>query len=277
MKKILVTTDFSANSKAGLRFAIQLASQNGFELTFFHSYYILKPTSWTETNTGLYEQQETDKIQKKLNEFVASVYKTMNATAENMKCVVQSSIVTDSNIIEYAQKNEFSFICISTRGAGTIKKIFGTNTSILITHSIVPVISVPHNYRSAKITSVLYASDLNHIEQELKKVVEFTKPLNATVELLHFSYPSETDTKTHKVEDAIEKFSNHNIIVHFENVDFAKNLVSNIEKAVKKSKPSVMIMFTEQNRNFFEKIFLSSKSAEYSFNAKIPLLVFNKI
>ena len=30
MEKILVTTDFSANSKAGLRFAIQLASQYKF-------------------------------------------------------------------------------------------------------------------------------------------------------------------------------------------------------------------------------------------------------
>ena len=30
MGKILVTTDFSANSKAGLRFAIQLASQYKF-------------------------------------------------------------------------------------------------------------------------------------------------------------------------------------------------------------------------------------------------------
>ncbi|MDR6782771.1 nucleotide-binding universal stress UspA family protein [Pedobacter africanus] len=36
MKRILVTTDFSANSKAGLRFAIQLAAQNNYQLTFFH-------------------------------------------------------------------------------------------------------------------------------------------------------------------------------------------------------------------------------------------------
>jgi hypothetical protein len=55
-----------------------------------------------------------------------------------------------------------------------------------------------------------------------------------------------------------------------------ESLVSDIEDAIKKINPSMMIMFTEQNRNWFEKIFLSSKSAEYSFDAKVPLLVFNK-
>ena len=55
-----------------------------------------------------------------------------------------------------------------------------------------------------------------------------------------------------------------------------ESLITDIETAVKKIKSSMMIMFTEQNRNWFQKIFLSSKSAEYSFNAKVPLLVYNK-
>ena len=48
MNKILVTTDFSVNSKAGLKFAIQLASQHNYDLTFLHVYYIMKPTSWSK-------------------------------------------------------------------------------------------------------------------------------------------------------------------------------------------------------------------------------------
>lgn len=36
MKRILVTTDFSANSKAGVRFAIQLALQTKCELVFYN-------------------------------------------------------------------------------------------------------------------------------------------------------------------------------------------------------------------------------------------------
>ena len=277
MEKILVTTDFSTNSKDGLRFAIQLASQHKFELTFFHSYYIMQPTSWSNATFAAYEKREAEKIQKNLNLFVNDVYKRMNVSPGKIKCVIRSSVLTDSNIREYAQENKFSFICISTRGAGKLKKIFGTNTSNLINHSTVPVIAVPHDYRTSKIKSILYASDLVNLENELKKVIDFAKPLKASVELLHFNSPAEIITDSKIIETAVKKFSKYDVKLHLENANPVNTLISNIESAIQKSKPSMLIMFTQQNRTIFEKIFLSSKSSEYSFNAKVPLLVFNKI
>ncbi len=277
MEKILVTTDFSTNSKAGMRFAIQLATQHKFELTFFHSYYVMKPTSWNDATFVTYEKKEADKIQKKLNHFVASVYKSIEIASKNIKCVVSSSVFTDSNISEYAFANKFSFICISTRGAGKLKKIFGTNTSSLINNSTVPVLAVPNNYRTGKIASILYASDLVNLESELKKVIAFAKPLKAKVELLHFNSPLDLISDSKIIETAVKKFSKHNVKLHLENVNPLNTLISNIESALQKSKPSMLIMFTRQNRSFFEKIFLSSNSSEYSFKAKVPLLVFNKI
>ncbi len=274
MDKILVTTDFSSNSKSGLRFAIQLASQHNYELTFFHSYTVSKPSAWSKSRSATYEKQEAELIQKKLNRFVDAVYKSMGISAKNKKCVIHNS--ADSDIREYANQNKFTFICISTRGAGTLQKIFGTTTSDLINNSIVPVIAIPHNYRPGKITSILYASDLANLEKELKKVVAFTKPLKAKVELLHFHYPAEMKNNKKAMGEAAKAFSKHDIKVHFEDINLASTLILNIEASIKKSKPSMMVMFTQQNRSFFEKIFLSSKSAEYSFNAKIPLLVFNK-
>ena len=277
MDKILVTTDISSNSKAGLRFAIQLASQHKFELTFFHSYYMANLTSLSNLAFADYERKEADKIQKKLNQFVASVYRDMDVVSINKKCIINSAVLADSNIREYAQENKFSFICISTRGSGKLKKIFGTNTSSLISHSTVPVIAVPQNYRRSEIKSVIYASDLVNLENELKKVIEFTKPLKAKVEILHFNFPAEITTNKNTIDELVKKNSKHNIKLHIENINLAKSLISNIEAVIKQSKPSMMIMFTQQNRSFFDKIFFSSNSANYSFKAKVPLLVFNKI
>lgn len=45
MKEILVTTDFSANSGAALRFAIQLASQSEVALTFLHVQQVMRLTT----------------------------------------------------------------------------------------------------------------------------------------------------------------------------------------------------------------------------------------
>ncbi|MBC7408371.1 MAG: universal stress protein [Arcicella sp.] len=276
MKKILVTTDFSANSKAGLRFAIQLASQDSYELVFFHSYYVKKPTTWSDKVLVSFENSEATKIKSRLCLFVDTVYNSMGIKPLNYSCVIKSSFITDANIMEYALKNKFDFICISRRGNGKNKKIFGTNTSILISHSDIPVIAVPNTYRKNKLTTILYASDLSSLENETLKVIDFAGPLKVKIELVHFKFPSDLNTGPKLIEKAIEKFSNHNIKIHFDNFDFTENLVSNLDKEIRRLKPSMLVMFTQQNRSFFEKFFLSSSSAEYSLKAKVPLLVFKK-
>ena len=276
MKKILVTTDFSANSKAGLRFAIQLASQEACELTFFHSYHIMKPTSWGETTFSTYEKNEATKIKKKLENFVNIVYRGMDIIPDNFRAVIRSSFITDSNIMKYASDNKFDFICISRRGSGKQKKIFGTNTSNLILQSEVPVIAVPNTYRRAKISSVLYATDLADLETEISRVVDFAKPLGAGIELLHLNYPSDVMYNARIIENTIRKFPKSHIRYRIENINLVYNLVSNIRSVIKKIRPSILVMFTDQDQGFFEKLFLSSSTAEFSLNTSVPLLVYKK-
>jgi nucleotide-binding universal stress UspA family protein len=276
MKKMLVTTDFSPNSKSGLRFAIQLASQHEYELTFLHVYYIMKPSSWHEKTFTEYEKRQVEKIQRDLNRLVDSVYKSMKISSSGNKCILLKSIHTDKGIREYAAKNKFSLICISTRGAGNIKKYFGTNTSNLITFSEIPVIAVPAKHRNTKINYILYASDLSNLEKEIKQVVNFAKPLKAQVELLHLNSPTEIITDTKIIETAVKKFSKYDVKLHLENCNLVETFILNIESAIAASKPSMLDMFTVKNRTFFQRLMKPSKTEEYSFNPKVPLLVFNK-
>ena len=276
MKKILVTTDFSANSKAGLRFAIQLASQQECELTFFHSYHIMKPTSWSEKTFSTYEKNEDTKIKRELDIFVNAVYKGMGIVPGKFHTVIRSSFITDSNIMKYASDNKFDFICISRRGSGKMKKIFGTNTSNLILHSEVPVIAVPNTYRKSKISTILYASDLANLEAEISRVVDFAKPLGSGIELLHLNYPSDIVYNSKIIENMIRKFPKSHIRYRIENINLVYNLVANIRSVIKTIKPSMLVMFTDQNQGFFQKLFLSSSTAEYALNTTVPLLVFRK-
>ena len=135
MKKILVTTDLSNKSKAGLFFAIQLASQNKFELTFFHVCHILTSTAWNFVRIEEYEKEQNKIIQEKLELFVQKIYEGLNITASKIKYVINNSVLPQSCIREYAAENEFSFICISTRGAGKFQRFLGTTTGNLITQS----------------------------------------------------------------------------------------------------------------------------------------------
>ncbi len=276
MQKILVTTDFSEYSKAGLFFAIQLASQTTCELTFFHTFHTLVPTSWNAARIDEYEKNEADALETKINLFVGNVYKELSIEPRKIKCVLKSAVFPQSSIMEYATENNVDFICISTKGAGKIKRILGTNTSNLINHSDVPVIAVPYNYKPTPIVNILYASDLFHYEKEVLKVIAFAEPLYASIELLHLTTALEKMEDVERIASVVKKIANYNINVNMTARNPDESLVTDIEEAIQKIKPSMMIMFTEQHRSWFEKIFLSSKSAEYSFDAKVPLLVFNK-
>jgi hypothetical protein len=47
--KLLVTTDFSQNSKGAIKFAKTLAKQSkDVSVVFYHSLYFMKPTSWSD-------------------------------------------------------------------------------------------------------------------------------------------------------------------------------------------------------------------------------------
>jgi nucleotide-binding universal stress UspA family protein len=276
MKKILVTTDFSANSKAALCFAIQIASQCEVALTFLHVQHVMRMTSWSEDTYAAYQKGEITKAQMTLNQFVESIYNELNISPTNYTCVIQNSPFVDSTIMRYAADHAFDFICISTRGAGTLEKLIGTTTANLINQSSVPVIAVPGTYRATKLTSILYASDLSSLEPQLRRVVDFARPLDATVELLHLSTSLDPVTDPEIINMAIRKFADYPINVHLQPRDFAMTLVADIELTLKKTKPSMMIMFTKQNEGFFSRLFLSSNSVDYSFLTTVPLLVFSK-
>lgn len=276
MKKVLVTTDLSKNAKAGLRFAIQLATQSPVALTIFYSYHLMKPTSWSDTAFAVYRKSEAAKNQKKLDQYVNSIYKNKGLVPKNIKCVVKEAIMADSAIREYALNNNFDYICISKRGAGYLNKILGTTTSSLINFSTVPVVVVPHNYRTRSIKNLLYFSDLDNLDKELEKVVAFAHPLGAKVKLLHFNFSSKISYKKSTMEETVNKYPKSSIDLRYIDCDITDSLVSKFNEFAVLLKPAMLIMFTKQNRSFIEKIFYGSKSESYSFSAKIPLLVFNK-
>ena len=276
MPNILVTTDFSDKSKAALYFAIQLANQIDCTLTFIHVGHILTPTAWNIKRIESHIAEQTISIRQKLNLFVEKIYTSLQLPATDLNCIVRISVFPEAVIRQYAANNAFDFICISTRGAGKLERVFGTNTANLISKSSVPVIAVPYKYKPMTIKSIMYASDLEHFESEILNVVGFARPLGAAVELVHFKTASDSKDSLAAIEKDVRKTADYEMDFTVVNRGSENSIAGDIESAIKKSKPSMIIMFTDQSRNFFQKVFLSSKSEEYTFNAKIPLLAFSK-
>ena len=277
MKKVLVPADFSVNSKSGVRFAIHWATRQKLELVFVHVLYILRATRWSDSYFAKYADQEENLCRTKFEKFIAAIYKKMKVTPGKYSCIIVQGISADITILDYCGENPaIDCICISTRGAGKFKKIFGTNTGNLITKSAIPVLAVPKKYKTTDVKRVLYATDFCNYREEIKKVVAFAQPLKAAIEVIHFTGLKKSEFDKKAISPDLKTKFKYGLKVHIVKTDTTPSLSQNLQNQVRKRKPSVVIMFTEQKKTFLQKIFLSSQSEKLSFQAKVPLLVFNK-
>ncbi len=277
MKKVLVPTDFSENSKAGLRFALQWSTVEKIELVFLHVLHIPKPTQWTDAHFLKYSEDEKKNCKTRLENFVADAFKSMNMKQGKHSSVIIEGFSADLAILQYCRQcGDIDFICIGTRGAGKLTRWLGTNTGNLITKSKVPVIAIPKNYKNTPFKRLLYAADFHNYKQELRQVINFARPLKTPVEVLHFAWPDEAMPDKEIIEDGVKTEFKYPVNLHIEQSDATHSLVHNLQRQIRVSKPSLAIMFTDQNRTLFQKLFLSSKAEQLSFDLKVPLLVFNK-
>jgi nucleotide-binding universal stress UspA family protein len=276
MNKILVTTDFSSASKAGIRFALQLAKQTKAQLILFHTLELLKPTRWSEKKYSAYVETELTKAHSQLRRFIELIGRQSGVGTKTVECVVMEGWQIDRSVIDYAKQIKANYICISTRGAGALKKLMGTNASAILTTSPVPVIVVPKSYRISPISHILYSSDFNNLQEEMKRVMDFAKPLKAKVSVYHYDYLLPLEETKIKLEKQAAKHSGPNVKFHFKKLHIENSFVHHLQKDIQKSRPSLVALFTKQNRGWYDRLFLSSKSAEISFDAKKPLLVFRK-
>lgn len=277
MKKILVPTDFSSNAKSGVRFAMHWARQQKLELVFVHVLHVFREFGWTDAEYAKRAKLELAATKENLEKHISGLYKSQDITAGKHSFIILQGISPDVLLMDYCRKNkDIDCICISTHGAGKMERLLGTNTGNLITKSGTPVLAIPKNNRVLQVNKVLYATDLKNYGEELKKVAAFSSPFKADIDVLHFTWPDEKDLDEKAIESDFRKQYKYGLSLSFKKNDAVHSLIENIQQAVRTKKPSVVVMFTNQERTLFQKLFLSSKAEQLSFQLKIPLLVFNK-
>jgi nucleotide-binding universal stress UspA family protein len=276
MNKILVATNLSANSKKAILFAMQLAEQTKCELIFYNVIQIYMPTIWDNVYYSEFETNQLSIGQDNLEEFIKTIYKVNDVHSNNYKCVCEVGLSAGNKIIDYAKNCNASYICVSTIGEGKLVQLFGTTASELIGFSPIPVIIVPKNYRIKPIKKLFFASDFKNADEEFQKITVFTKPINAKLEVYHYDYKSFLNANKNKFDKISKKHQSESVTFYSRKLDSGTPLLDHLEKDIAKAKPSLVVLFTKQNRNWFDKLFLSSLSAELAFDTKTPMLVFKK-
>lgn len=275
--KLLVTTDFSANSKGAIRFAQTLAKQsNKIEAIVYHAVHFMKPTKWSDASFKKYKQEEIGRLTSELKKFVYSTIGQEKENFTNIKFIIDSAISTEKAIIKYAEKNRIDFICMATQGAGVLRKIMGTHTSYIVNNSKIPVLVIPSHYRSKALKHVTYLSDFENLKTEMDKASNFSSTVKCSLGVLHYSSMVLDRNKFERNRDLFNKERYKEIKLNIVKNNLELSLVERIFKFVSKSKPDLLLMFTKREKNFFETIFLPSKSVELTYTTKVPVLIYPK-
>jgi nucleotide-binding universal stress UspA family protein len=276
MKKILVTTDFSKNSTAAVNFAKKLAMQGCYQLTVFHASHLMQPSMRSESARKLCEDKEFANIQKKLATFVRESSSTLDKTPAKTHFAISNCAPASKAITNYAVKHHYDFICISTNGAGRFKRMLGSVVSQLIKHCPVPVILVPAEHNPLSTAIALWASDFTQLENELTPAVEFAKSLGASLHLLHLLGPQDANVDPNLIRQMIWKRTPFPVELHLMKSDWSKPLLHNIQSAVREIAPSVLLLFSNQDKTFLEGILYPSITESYVYKSLIPVVIFKK-
>jgi nucleotide-binding universal stress UspA family protein len=275
--KLLVTTDFSANSKGAIRFALNLAKYSkNVEVIFYHAIHMMQPGSWSNAFFDGYKNEEIKRLSADLKKFIHSTIGKDKTKFADVKFVVDNCISTENAIIKYAEKNKLDFICIATQGAGMLRKIMGTYTSYIVRNSKVPLMVIPSHYRAKPIKNVTYLSDFENLKGELLKISKLSAEISFCLEVLHYSSIIADNKKFEKSKELFKTKDFENTILNIKKDNLELSLVARITKYIQKYNPDLLIMFTKREKSFFESLFLPSKSAELTYSTKIPVLIFPK-
>jgi len=275
--KLLVTTDFSTNSKGAIRFAQTLAKQSkDIEVVFYHGVQFMRPTLWSDDFYMNYEKVEKERLLIQLKSFVNKVIGKERKKSSNIKFVIDSVISLEKDIIKYAEKNKADYICIATQGAGILRKIMGTHTSHIVNNSKIPVLVIPSHYRSKPLKKTTYLSDFENLKEELNTITTLTNTIKSSLDVLHYTSIVFDNNKFQKNLALFKTDNFKSIKLNIVKSDYELSLVERVSRYVAKSKPELLIMFTNKKKSFFETIFLPSKSAELTYTTKVPVLIFSK-
>jgi nucleotide-binding universal stress UspA family protein len=147
-KKILVPTDFSENSRAGLRFGLSLAAENEAELVILHVASEFQAWEIPEEAGFLSSRVYTWEVDKIVKEATLDLHRFLEGHREDLgrvplvrKRVVLGDVV--EKIIAVAHEEQVDLIVMSPRPHGNLRRfLLGSVTDQVTREAPCPVLSV---------------------------------------------------------------------------------------------------------------------------------------
>ena len=273
MVNILVPTDFSDLSRVAIDYAIKVANKLNGNITLLYVVNMVQPTHASMWFKFKSFERELVKHAKEDFEILLKEVSKNNKTRKPIKYKISRGTSFSSIVKKESKRLHTGLIVMGARGASGLKHVLmGSNTESIIDISHVPVLAVPELGEFKSFKNIVYAVDINHLEEELKALLPYARFFDSNV---HMFLITSSEKNIKAIEEKIYKATVGKIMYNKFTVKVAvsRNIDTAIESYVEEIKADLLTTFTHEH-NFYEKLFNRSITKKMRFQSNVPLLAF---
>lgn len=279
MRNLLLPTDFSANSRNAISYALQLYRQEECLFTLLHAY---KVNEYEEDSmlTPIPSKSDLEKAEKETQKRLHKLVEELKQeTSNHLHCFASVSV---NNKLVSAVKDQLpvlmpELIVIGTHGhTGSDEIVYGSNTRALMEDiSNCPILAVPAHIRREKINELVLANSfkIELAPQDLQFLLDLCKREEAPLRVLHIAEEGGLSQKQKENKKRLkEKLKT---VTHsFHNLEFLSvplGIYSFTE-----SRGSGMIAFINKKHSLLENLMLNPLYQNLAHYSKVPVLVLHQ-
>jgi nucleotide-binding universal stress UspA family protein len=276
MKKLLVLTDFSANSAHAETIALHLSAKLNADIILYHTLpYIPMALSNSEEplvieSTDMLYESSQEQLKKEAGDLETLRTETAGRHIR-IECKSGDGNLAD-NVLQLTSGEDIDMVIMGSRSGGAISHLLtGSDTSEVINKATKPVWVIPVTVEWNIPKKVLFATDFGATDlPAVDFLLDLAKAFNFQLEIIHVLRPDEVITEIGP-EMAFRKFLAHRKL-NCQQV-FGERLQPTLQHYCAENDIDLLAM-THQHHSFVSKLFGRSASKAAIAQQQLAVLVF---
>ena len=269
IKKILVSTDYSDNSKVAARFVVEMAKKLNAELVLFHAYYV------QTTSAEFIEFLDMNEFHTVQQELLDGFKIELHCPEVKIHTELAFGINTVDEINAAVKKHNVDLVVLGLKGMSHVESVLiGSTVLSLFTASSVPILAIPPFYEHHDIKTLAFAYDGEDVESKepFKALSRFAASQEAFIQAFTVVKEENRADFNKEVKGIILKNLLGEETPHSYDVLINEEVQEGIDSFVLENS-SDMLAILPRKHSFFERLFSISHSKRYAIQSKLPLLI----
>ncbi len=279
IKRILVPTDFSNNSRAAFEYALSMAEDMKASVKVVHVYSDFTPEMPLADPSYVAGGRSIVEIKESLEKFVDSELVSVGNTLTARKVKVEAEMLYGTpvqDIVAISKSGEFDLIVMGTAGERNWGELmFGSVSTHVSQQAYCPVLLVPSGCEYKRVDDIVYACDFDHKSfKHVGLVTDVAKTFESNVHLL-FVKTAENERPDYQkdVEDMRTVFHTQAPKLKYtSDIIEEDDVVEGINRFGKGNNIDLVVAVTK-HRRFWDRMLHSSRTKELAIYSELPVLV----